>query len=184
MPKILPPKRPEAAREFVEALLAEHKITERPVLVGRRGYYRDAMGEVGENDWNLYDDAIWLVADGVFRAFNANTDPSRSFPGVAVLRPGKWRYRPGIHGLSRPPAERYPALVQAGEVTVDRVLQKADTGFFGINIHRGGYNVTSSLGCQTIHPDQWREFYREVTGALKRSGHDTLWYLLTAREAA
>lgn len=182
---ILPPKRPEAPRELVESWLAEHHVTDRPALVGRRGYYRDTMGEKGKNDRNLYDDALWLVGPDVFRAFNANTDPSRRFPGVAVLRPGVWRYKPGIHGLSRPKSQQYPALVQASPVTVDRDEKGADTGWFGINIHRGGqYTSTSSLGCQTVHPSQWNEFYREVCAALKASGHESLWYLLTEREDA
>jgi lysozyme len=39
---------------------------------------------------------------------------------------------------------------------------------FGINIHRGGWNGTSSEGCQTIPPDQWPAFIATVTDQVKR----------------
>jgi hypothetical protein len=90
-------------------------------------------------------------------AFNANCDPSRTERGIARLCVGRWKYRPGIHNLSKDPKEHphYEALVQAGHVTVDRGAGNLDTGFFGINIHCGGNTTTSSLGCQTIPPAQW-----------------------------
>jgi hypothetical protein len=55
---------------------------------------------------------------------------------------------------------------------------------FGINIHRGGYHVTSSAGCQTIWPDQWESFLSLVKGELERYKQPRVPYLLTVREAA
>jgi lysozyme len=47
-----------------------------------------------------------------------------------------------------------------------------------INIHRGGHNTTSSLGCQTIPPSQWDAFYAAVSGEMKRYNLKTIPYVL------
>jgi lysozyme len=136
------------------------------------------MGAPARNDRGIYDDAIFLVSPSAFVAFNANTDPSIRRRGVAVLRPGVWRYRVGIHGLSRPVRERYEALVQAAPVTVRRDDVGDDTGWFGINIHRGATNTTSSIGCQTIPPAQWPEFMRLVKREMRKYGVPEIPYVL------
>lgn len=179
MTDMIPPARPRATREQVQARLTAAGVGAVVALVGSRGYYRDTMGAPGKNDRGIYDDALFLVSPETFSAFNANTDPTaQPRAGLAVLRAGLWRYRVGTHGLNRPVAQRYTALVQAGEVTVDRDLKGADTGFFGINIHRGGRNTTSSLGCQTIPPEQWPAFIALVQQELKRHAQKELPYLL------
>lgn len=148
-------------------------------LLGVRGYYRDTMGAKGRNDRGIYDDALFLHSPSVHAAFNANTDPSIFRKHIATLAPGLWLYKVGTHGLSRPAAQRYTALVQAGEVVVNRDGEPSERGWFGINIHRGGRNGTSSIGCTTVHPDQWPAFIALVQGELKRAGQKTIPYLLT-----
>jgi lysozyme len=179
---VVPSKRPELTCENVIHILRQGNVDVNfPALLGRRGYYRDSMGVPGRNDNGIYDDAIFVYSPGTFKAFNANTDPSRIHKGVATLRPGLWLYKVGTHGLSKPKEKQYTALVQAKEVWVDRAETPADYGFFGINIHKGGYNTTSSEGCQTIYPDQWEEFIGLVQKELKRAGKQVIPYLLTAR---
>jgi len=132
------------------------------------------------NKVNEYDDRMILVIDGqIHSAYPLNTEPSVKKDGVATLVSGKkYLYKPGIHGLSRPPDRRYPAFVQASPVTVMRQNEGMDTGFFGINIHRGGSNSTSSLGCQTIPPDKWDSFKSKVYEVLDRFDQDTVPYYL------
>jgi hypothetical protein len=191
---LVPPTRPGATRDMVLAYCGAEPLPPFPFLVGRRGYYGDTMGKPGVNDIGLYDDALWLVERDRLTAFNANCDPTRTQRGMARLCVGRWKYRPGIHGLSRPVTERYEALVQAGHVTVDRDGIGKDTGFFGINIHRGGETTTSSLGCQTIPKAQWGDkwgadpsrFMALIHRALAEEGRDhpgrdTLVYILTSR---
>jgi hypothetical protein len=199
--EIVPPARPNASRADVLALATADGLAlpPFPFLVAQRGYYGDTMGKPGQNDVNIYDDAMWLVEREGMVAFNANCDPSRTERGIARLCVGRWKYRPGIHNVSKDPKEHphYEALVQAGHVTVDRGAGELDTGFLGINIHCGGNTTTSSLGCQTIPPAQWgakeggadiNRFMGLVHRALAREGRDhdegmanVITYVLTSR---
>ena len=145
-------------------------------LVGIRGYYHYNHAD---NQRGIYDDAIFLVSPDLFVPFNANTDPSVFRRGIAKLSTGLWEYKLGTHGLSKPKARQYQALVQAEPVTVIRDGSGPDTGWFGINIHRGGFSGTSSLGCQTIPPAQWPTFISLVKQELSRHGFQTLPYALT-----
>ena len=170
--------RPKLTREELQDWLKHEALDGYSViLVGKPGYYL-SMGKAGQNDRGIYDDAIFLISPTAFVTFNANTDPSIFRPRIATLRPGKWLYKIGIHGLSKPKEQQYKALVQAAPVTVGRDGQGLDTGWFGINIHRGGRNSTSSLGCQTIPPDQWPEFIAIVEAEMKRHGQKTIPYVL------
>ena len=143
-------------------------------VAGIRGYYRDTLGAPGVNDRGIYDDALFLSSPVGYAAWNANTDPSRvrkgrgsgAAKGMAVLQSGLWfAHRFGLH------RGRYLALVQSGgPVTVRRDGDPPypDTGLFGINIHRGGWSTTSSLGCQTVHPAQWPAFIALAQNLAKR----------------
>jgi lysozyme len=92
--------------------------------------------------------------------------------GIATLKAGTWRYEPGMHGYSQAragkPGYPYPAFVQADEVTCTRDNTSSTTGYFGINIHRGSNSGTSSLGCQTVPPNQWEEFHGLLVSRLSR----------------
>ncbi len=155
---IVPPSRPKIARARVEADIQQAGLgNQKVVLVGYRGYYEDTMGKPDINDWGIYDDCIVLVTPTAYYAVNANTDPSRYSETVAQLVPGVHWYKKGRHGISR--GAGYPALRPA---TKDEALSvrrggESDDGH-NINIHRGGYNSTSSEGCQTVWPDQWDIF--------------------------
>jgi hypothetical protein len=175
---LLPPHRPLLDRTRVYNVLRNRGVNADVSLLGVRGYYSKTMGNTPGNEQGIYDDAIFIVSTNAFAAFNANTDPSIRRQSVATLECGSWKYQIGIHGLSKPVAKQYPALVQADEVTVSRDGEASETGFFGINIHRGGYNGTSSLGCQTIYPDQWEAFFGLVKSELARRGQRIVPYLL------
>lgn len=168
MPKTQPAQRPQWSREKVMLQLAMSQVTEPVAILGVRGYYRDTMGARGRNDLGIYDDALFVISPNLFASFNANTDPARSGnnPKVgkpyAVLKPGVWRYRIGLHKQS------YTALIQAGPVTVIRDRYE-ETGWFGINIHKGGETRVSSEGCQTIPPRQWAAFIATVQLEMQRA---------------
>ena len=164
--------RPQLTVTKLREYLSPHQteLQDRDVIVvGLRGYFPKSLGPTAGNDRNVYDDAIalWIPAEGTFAAFNGNTDPSRvrkgagtgEHKGMAVLDPGVWPvYRFAMHRGSSP----HEAICErAGPVSVTRDGDPPyrDPGNHHINIHRGGYYATSSLGCQTLPPEQWDEFY-------------------------
>jgi len=180
---VIPKNRPQQKRDQTLAQLKAANVSDPVCLVGIRGYYRDSMGAKGKNDRGLYDDAIILVSPNVHAAFNANVDPARTGKnpkvgkGYASLKPGVYRYRLGKHGIRS--GNPYKALVQADAVTVQRDGGKEETGWFGINIHRGGITRTNSEGCQTLPPAQWPAFISLVESEMRRNNAKTVSYVLT-----
>ncbi|PZQ37709.1 MAG: hypothetical protein DI560_20360 [Pseudomonas putida] len=172
-----PRERPRLSSSELRLLIKPYNINREEfplVVVGIRGYYRDQMGAPGVNDRGIYDDAVFIdTAQGTV-AFNGNTDPSTyrkgtgtgSKKGMASLKPGAWF----VHRFDKHKG-KYLALCQrAGPVTVirDGAPDYIDVGKFGINIHRGRDDSTSSEGCQTIHPDQWDSFINLAQDQAKR----------------
>lgn len=149
-------------------------------LLGVRGYFLDSLGEPGQNDRGIYDDAIIICSPTAYATFLANVDPSVTRDKVAVLEPEQVvQYRPGMHRPNS--ASGHMAWRQDSPVIVrrDNYIRPigfksdewgislgnglwTDRGFsdrFWINLHRGGRNTTSSLGCQTIQLSDWTSFY-------------------------
>lgn len=173
----LPPNKPIAAQERIEEIA--HKA------LANRGYYPVHLVAVrgffspDQNQRKIYDDAIFLLSPNCYCGFNANVDPGAFVKHIATLKTGTWMYKLGIHGLSKPKAQQYEALVQAADVTVIRDEEGEDTGRFGINIHRGGFTKVSSLGCQTIPPQQWPSFISSVKAQLQLNNQKVIPYILT-----
>lgn len=177
--------KPNLGIEGVLKIVESNKIdrTQNPVvLVAIRGYYLDSMGVPGENDRGIYDDACFVVTPEECRAYNFNTDPSfyrkgqgrDAEKGMAQLKPGVWKYRTGLH-------KGYAAFVQADEVVVLRDGLKGnyeDRGWFGINLHKGGANGTSSEGCQTWPKDQFDAAREFIYHELSRYRQTTFAYVL------
>jgi hypothetical protein len=180
VPPILPPSRPLQPLTASERFVRQANVTHPVVLLGMRGYYRDSMGKPGVNDRGIYDDAMFVISRSAHVAFNANTDPSITRKGVAVLEPGVWWYEIGRHKRFSPFG--YTALVQAAPVTVRRDEQELDTGWFGINIHRGARRSTSSLGCQTVWDDQYDAFIELVQSEMKRCRVGRVPYVLVEEQ--
>ena len=175
---MIPKSRPQQAKEKSLAMAIKAGIEDRVVLIGIRGYYSETFQPSG-NQRGIYDDAIILLSPSVHATFNANTDPTVYKKGIAVLKTGVHRYRKGNHGISKP-GGGYPALRPANpkeEVPVTRDGEGDSMGI-AINIHKGGYNTTSSLGCQTIYPPQWDGFINLVYSEMSRYNQKTIPYLL------
>jgi len=175
---MIPKSRPQQSKEKSLAMVIRAGIEDRVVLIGIRGYYSETFQPSG-NQRSIYDDAIILLSPSVHATFNANTDPSVFKKGIAVLKTGVHRYRKGNHGISKP-GGGYPALRPANAKEQLPVTRDGEGDSMGIaiNIHKGGYNTTSSLGCQTIYPAQWDGFINLVYSEMSRYNQKTIPYLL------
>lgn len=176
---IVPKSKPQLSRAEVETIIKDHKINEKVVLVGIRGYYKRTMGNPLTNDRGIYDDAIFVFAPTFFATYNANTDPSIFRKGIATLKEGVHYYKKGKHKILSPLG--YAALRPATPDESLPVTRDGQTGTFkgiAINIHKGGYNTTSSEGCQTIYPNQWKSFQTSVYELMDRYNQKTIPYIL------
>lgn len=78
----------------------------------------------------------------------------------------------------------YWAFRQHGPVTLIRdgatvpETQTDPDKFPFIDVHRGGWNGTSSAGCQTFYPDHWPDARRMGYEAMDKYGQDTIIYCL------
>lgn len=176
MPNI-PAERPRLSKAELQVRLQPFEIdrTQYPlIIVGIRGYYKNSMGAPAVNDRGIYDDALFIDSDQATVAFNGNTDPSSYRPGtgrgsskgMASLNSGAWF----VHKFDLHKGQYLALCQRAGDVSVTRDGNPPyeDVGMFGINIHRGGYNGTSSEGCQTVHPAQWNSFIALAQDQAKR----------------
>lgn len=158
------------------------------ILFGCEGYFQ-LMGNPNTNDRQMYDDAMFVLTDRVFGAFNVNLDPNGYRPGHghgSAKGMGMPHY--GVHKDAYAIGKHkklYPALRQVGKLIVrrdaDDKVPKADIiviegrkyyleegDYQAMNMHPGGVNTTSSLGCQTFPRDQWSSFINLVVSESKR----------------
>ena len=146
-----------AAKNRYNSTETVYNASKHVVVVAVRGYN---LGSDGENDRRIYDDAHFIVTPDSVKMFEGNTDPNGwrkgsgtgSNKGMACLDTGVWFFAKGPH-------KGRPSFRQASEFTVirDGRPDYKHTGFHAINWHSGGYNSTSSLGCQTNRPDDYNE---------------------------
>lgn len=145
----------------------------------------------------LFDDYICLLyynsLKESIKVYRATTDPGlywlnnpMNVSGTAILKPGQYR---SSHKIGKHRGQ-YLALIQNKPLTVyrdnnkDEVLDfmNEDTGMFGINIHRAGWesiNVNKwSAGCQVFaYRRQYDEFMNIIMMSAKLYG-DVFTYTL------
>lgn len=173
---IVPPSRPKRDRSLIDAVLERYSArTDRASLIFVRGHYLDSLGQRGENDFNLYDDAAYLYAPGILESYNANTDPAflrKKNRDLAQLALGHYTFYPDLHKPGKPGA--YKALRPYPEGIVLPCLRNGKPSTCShTNIHKGGasaaaFDRTWSEGCMTIFGGQYPDWQLRVWDALSK----------------
>lgn len=176
---ITPHQRPDIGILDCQKIGFDHGV-EAPFVLCIRGFQNYEEG----NARGLYDDAIIIVDTINFETFNANLDPSQFKRGIACLvAPQVMLYKIGTHNISKPKDRQYQALVQAAPVIIKRDGQEnEESGYFGINCHRGGNNVVGSEGCMTLPPLQWPEFMSGIWATLRMRNVYSIKFVLVENE--
>ena len=178
-----------------------------------KGYDVNIVGvrnaDTGDRVTNRFDDCLTISykknGEWKFFCFEATTDPGDDYmndpivkeKGCAILKPGQY---PKSHKL-RLHQGRYLALGQQNNVTVYRDRDKdgkydfdestADTGLYGINIHRATKHAgkTStyidkwSAGCQVIASnDDWHCFLDTCQSARDIWGNNFTYTLIESTD--
>lgn len=89
---------PNLTREQVLALPGVGDLAAAgPVIVGIRGFF----DQPDHNQRGVYDDAAFIIGPAAedFYPANWNTDPTITKPGMAVLQPGTYDWKKGLHGI-------------------------------------------------------------------------------------
>lgn len=165
MSKIIPKyERPIDQRRLSQVLYNRGMdICKTPVILAViKGFHREQFNYDKNNKENRdkFDDAfVWIIKNRGFFTFLGNADPSDIKKDVATLKIGTWQYKIGIHNGTT--AQK--AFIQAEPVTVlrdngDGTQREDGPWWFGINIHMGSTNTTSSNGCLTILYEEWELF--------------------------
>lgn len=172
MSVILPKTRPKRDAIQLDRIAERYNLDgSKPAFVFVRGWYLDTVGQPGVNDYNLWDDAAFLLLpDGTAESFNANTDPSVAQRGkrkLAKLNLGRYQFYKGRHKNRYAAFRSYPEGVI---LNVTRNGQPSTAQF--INIHKGAAgdatDRTWSEGCLTIHGLQWNEFQTRSYAAMDK----------------
>ena len=178
-----------------------------------KGYDVNIVGvrnaETEDRVTNKFDDCVTISykknGEWKYFCFKATTDPGDDYmdnpiveeKGCAILKEGQYR---GSHKI-RLHGGKYPALGQKKDVTVYRDKNKdgkydfdeskADTGLFGINIHRATsragktstYVDKWSAGCQVIASnDDWTKFLKICERAKDIHGNSFSYTLLNSND--
>lgn len=172
----LPPSRPKASLAVVAAAAEKQWALDNPgipfprwYVLAVRSYYDASIAPAG-NNINAYDDAFFVVSPEAFNSYNGNTDPTR-YGWNPNADKYMARVKIGCHKMvKRRHRNKYQAYGQGGNmITVERIKKDGsiaitETGNnFGIDIHPGGDNGTSSEGCLTLPKTQWPSFNKNVS---------------------
>lgn len=194
---------PTFTREQAQAFLDQHGITDKVVLLGYRsatskyGEYDDTIALVCPTDYtefkantlpSKWEPGIARLMPGVYEYRKglhgvhhfADLSPAQHTEVASWLNANPGKDHAPIAGKILP----YWAFRQAGSVNILRDGQASNEqdGWPGnpawIDIHCGGWNGTSSAGCQTVFPDAWPALRPLGYGAMDQWGITTIRYCL------
>jgi len=179
----MPPSKPKASLSVVTLAAAkrwarDHAGEALPefYVLAVRAYYSETIAPDG-NNLSAYDDAFFIVSPFGMTAWNGNTDPSRyglrpdsSTRYMARLKPGCYKFISLTHRGSYQAFGQGPHPVMVERIRRDGTIAQTETGEFGINLHRGGINGTSSEGCLTLPVDQFDAFRQKLNRTMQQMG--------------